>query len=58
MIGLIYIIMDYCCFGKPTQKEKKLIHKIKEDVLALTQEELEHLRNYLLAPRDRYLNCC
>ena len=50
--------MDYCCFGKPTQKEKKVIHKIEEDVLALTQEELDHLRNYLLAPRDRYLNCC
>jgi hypothetical protein len=50
--------MEYCCFGKKKKERKRLIHEIKEDVLALTKEELEHLRNFILVPRDRYLTCC
>ena len=56
---MLYYIMEYCCFGKKKKKERRrLIHEIKEDVLALTKEELEHLRNFILVPRDRYLTCC
>ena len=55
---MLYYIMDYCCFGKKKKERKRLIREIKEDVLALTKEELEHLRNFILVPRDRYLTCC
>ena len=57
MIGLFNMVFDYCCFGRAFKKEQKIIHRIKEDVLALTQEELDHLRNYLFSS-DRYLACC
>ena len=43
---MLYYIMEYCCFGKKKER-KRLIHEIKEDVLALTKEELEHLRNFI-----------
>ena len=55
---MLYYIMEYCCFGKERRARKRLIHEIKQDVLALTKEELEHLRNFILVPRDRYLSCC
>ena len=57
MIGLFNMVFDYCCFGRAFKREQKIIHRIKEDVLALTQEELDHLRNYLFSS-DRYLTCC
>jgi hypothetical protein len=43
---IIDAIINYCCFGKP-KKEIKLIHRIKEDVLDLTEAELEQLRKHL-----------
>jgi hypothetical protein len=46
LLYIIDAIINYCCFGKP-KKEIKLIHRIKEDVLDLTEAELEQLRKHL-----------
>ena len=50
--------MEYCCFGKKKRDRKRLVHEIKQDVLALTNEELDHLRSFILPPGSRYLSCC
>ena len=55
---MLYYIMEYCCFGKKKKERRRLEHEIKQDVMSLTKEELEHLRNFILIPRDRYLSCC
>ena len=55
---MFHYIMEYCCFGKKKRDRKRLVHEIKEDVMALTKEELEHLRNFILVPRDRCVSCC
>ena len=55
---MLSYIMEYCCLGKKKRERKRLIHEIKEDVMALTKEELEHLRNFILVPRDRCVSCC
>ena len=57
MLGLFDIVFDYCCCGRAFKKEQKLINRIKEDILILTQEELDHLKNYLFSS-DKYLYCC
>jgi hypothetical protein len=38
------------------KERKRLIHEIKEDVLAPTKEELEHLRNFILVPAGQTFN--
>ena len=43
LLYIIDTIINYCCFGK----QKKLIHRIKEDVIDLTETELEQLRKHL-----------
>ena len=50
--------MEYCSFGKKRRDRKRLVHEIKEGVMALTREELEHLRNFILVPLDRCVSCC
>ena len=45
-------IMEYCCFGKKRRDRKRLVQEIKEYVLALTKEELEHLRNFICHGTD------
>ena len=55
---MLYYIMEYCCFGKKKRERKRLVQEIKQDVLALTKEELEHLRNSILVPRGRCVSCC
>ena len=55
---MLSYIMEYCCFGKKRRDRKRLVHEIKQDVLALTKEELEHLWIFILVPRDRYVSCC
>ena len=57
MLGVFDMVFDYCCFGRAFKKEQKLINRIKEDILILTQEELDHLKNYLFSS-DKYLYCC
>jgi len=59
----MYMILEAlyysCCFGwKKTKQEEKLLKRIKEDVIALTEEELEHLRDFLLKPTKRNLSGC
>ena len=55
---MLYYIMEYCCFGKRKKERKRLIHEVKEDVLALTKEEVEHLINFRLVPRVTHVSCC
>ena len=56
MLGLFDMVFDYCCFGRAFKKEQKLINRIKEDILILTQEELDHLKKYLFSS-DKYSYC-
>ena len=48
---------DYCCFGRAVRKEQKRMNRIKEDILILTQEEVDHLKKYLFSA-DKYLYSC
>ena len=45
---VLQTIIDYCCFGKKVRKEKQLLKSIKDNVLELSKEEAEHLKNYLI----------
>ena len=59
----MYMILEAlyysCCFGwKKTKQEEKILKRIKEDVIALTEEELDHLRDFLFKPTKRNLSCC
>ena len=57
MITYIFgIILEHCCFGK-TKKEQKLIHKIQDDIVELTKEELEQLTNFITKPKKSF-GCC
>ena len=49
-------LVSLCCFGKG-KKEEKVFEKIKGDVKELTEQELEHLRAFLLRP-VRQKACC
>ncbi len=49
-------LVSLCCFGKG-KKEEKVFEKIKGDVKELTEQELEHLRAFLLRPM-RQKACC
>ena len=59
----MYMILEAlyysCCFGwKKTKEEERILRRIKDDIEALTEEELDHLKNYLLKPIKRNLFCC
>ena len=45
--------MEYCCFGKKVRKEKQLLKAIKDNVLELSKEEVEHLKHYLIRKQPR-----
>ena len=49
-------LVSLCCFGKG-KKEEKVFEKIKGDVKELTEQELEHLKAFLLRPM-RQKACC
>ena len=49
-------LVSFCCFGKG-KKQKKVFEKIKGDVKELTEQELEHLRAFLLRPVKQKA-CC
>ena len=49
-------VVSFCCFGKG-KKEKKVFEKVKGDIAELTEQELEHLRSFLLRPM-RQKACC
>ena len=49
-------LVSFCCFG--TGKKKiKVYEKVKGDIKELTEQELEHLRAFLLRP-VRQKACC
>ena len=59
----MYMILEAlyysCCFGwKKTKEEERILRRIKDDIEALTEEELDHLKNFLLKPMKRNLSCC
>mgnify|MGYP007107654119 CR=1 FL=1 len=61
MIKFILDSLYYCCIGwRPYKEEVQLITRIKDNVQELTNEELEHLRLFLIQPtrNNRRLQCC
>ena len=61
MFSYVYAILDslvsLCCFGKG-KKEKKVFEKVKTDIAELTEQELEHLKAFLLRPVRQKECCC
>ena len=55
---VLQTIIDYCCFGKKNKKEKQLLKSIKDNVLELSKEEAEHLKNYLLKKTSQTISSC
>ena len=49
-------LVSLCCFGKG-KKEKNIYEKITGDVKELTEQELKHLKAFLLRP-VRQKACC
>ena len=49
-------LVSLCCCGKG-KKEEKVFEKVKSDIAELTEQELEHLRAFLLRP-VRQKACC
>ena len=55
---MLYYIMEYCCFGKKVRKEKQLLKAIKDNVLELSKEEVEHLKHYLIRKTTQNISSC
>ena len=55
---MLYYIMEYCCFGKKVRKEKQLLKAIKDNVLELSKEEVEHLKQYLIKKTTQKITSC
>ena len=49
-------LVSLCCFGQAKKKEK-VFEKVKTDIAELTEQELEHLRAFLLRPMKQKA-CC
>ena len=49
-------LVSLCCFGKG-KKEGKVFEKVKPDIAELTEQELEHIKAFLLRPM-RQKACC
>ena len=49
-------LVSLCCVGKG-KKEEKVFQKVKTDIAELTEQELEHLKAFLLRPM-RQKACC
>ena len=49
-------LVSLCCFGKG-KKEKKVFENVKGDIKDLTEQELEHLKAFLLRPMKQKA-CC
>ena len=60
MLSYVSTILDslvsLCCFGKG-KKETKVFEKVKGDIKELAEQELEHLRAFLLRPMKQKA-CC
>ena len=55
-LPLLDSLVSLCCFGKG-KKEEKVFEKIKGDVKELTEQELQHIRAFLLRPVKQKA-CC
>jgi hypothetical protein len=58
---ILQSIYQHCCFGwKPSRREVRLLHRIKDDVEELTAEEMDHLQRFLLRNynEDKKFCCC
>ena len=49
-------LVSLCCFGKG-KKKVEVFEKVKTDIAELTEQELEHLRAFLLRPMKQKA-CC
>ena len=49
-------LVSLCCCGTGKKKEK-VFEKVKTDIAELTEQELEHLKAFLLRPM-RQKACC
>ena len=49
-------LVSLCCFGQGKKKEK-VFEKVKTDIAELTEQELKHLKGFLLRP-VRQKACC
>ena len=60
MFSYVSTILDslvlLCCFGQG-KKEKKVFDKVKTDIKELTEQELQHIRAFLLRPVKQKA-CC
>ena len=58
----MYMILEAlyysCCFGWKKKEEQRILRRIKDDIEVLTEEELDHLKNFILKPLKRNLSCC
>ena len=54
--AILDCVVSFCCFGKG-KMEKNVFEKVKGDIKELTEQELEHLRAFLLRPM-RQKACC
>ena len=55
---MLYYIMEYCCFGKKVRKEKQLLKAVKDNVLELSKEEVEHLKHFLIKKTTQKISSC
>ena len=62
MFWQIFICLrDACCFREKTENEKRIIDRLKNDLIELTEEEFNHLSNTVIIPmQTRAYNkyCC
>ena len=49
-------VVSFCCFGQG-KKETTVFEKVKGDIKDLTEQELEHLKAFLLRPMKQKA-CC
>ena len=52
---LLDAVLNYCCFGR---NEQRLVDKIKEDILMLSEKELNHIRAFIIKPLREKTHCC
>ena len=57
MISMISSVLDSiisCCVGK----KKKFVEEIKDDIKGLSEQKLNHIREFLIRPIKDKCYCC
>jgi hypothetical protein len=60
-IVIIYVHLtswNIAASGKKARKEKQLLKAIKDNVLELSKEEVEHLKHYLIRKTTQNISSC